>query len=74
MVQRGSNRIACALAACLIVLFGRAPVHGASPRRAVLDVTNPTGIQRPEEVLEVPLGEIKARLAQANPEQSRSGR
>ncbi len=67
MVQRGSNRIACALAACLIVLFGRAPVHGASPRRAVLDVTNPTGIQRPEEVLEVPLGEIKARLAQANP-------
>lgn len=63
MHQRRSNPLVFTLTACLTMLAGSPAAHGASPERAVLEVTNPTGMPRLEEVLEVPLTVIQGRLA-----------
>jgi hypothetical protein len=55
------------LGACLLVFTGGAQADGSGPAGAGLEVTNPTGMLRPEEVLEVPLAAIRARLEGTNP-------
>ena len=62
MTARVSSRIVLMLGFCLLAFVGGAPADGAGSNRAVLTVTNPTGLARPEEVLEVPLAAIQSRL------------
>lgn len=62
MVQGRFKRIECMLAVCLLAFAGGAKADGTRPARAILDVTNPTGTPRTEEVLAVPLAAIEAHL------------
>ncbi len=61
MVRRKTVRIAFALQLCLLAGGGFA--HAAGARRAIVAVSNPTDLDRPEEILEIPLAEIRTRIA-----------
>lgn len=67
MLQGRFKRIECLLAVYLLAFTGGAEAHGTPPARAVLDVTNPTGTPRQEEVLEIPLAAIWSHIEATNP-------
>jgi hypothetical protein len=57
-----------AFAACLVGLLSVSGIaFAASQKSAILVVTNPTSLSRPEEVLEIPLAAIESKLPSAAP-------